>query len=122
MKFKKNIAFCCCGLKSLIMSVTGNAMGYVRMIRSGGLHFVSNSIRFVPDLDDLQNFEKLSFDEGLTDPETAEAAKTLDQIVQNLSKSFTEGSEYFQVRSTLLFYPRGNPIKEILPLKRKNYS
>jgi len=29
-------------------------MGYVRMIRSGGLHFVSNSIRFVPDLDDLQ--------------------------------------------------------------------
>ena len=72
-------------------------MGYVRMIRSGGLHFVSNSIRFVPDLDDIQDYEKLSSDEGLADPETIEAAKTLNEIVQNLAKSFTEGSEYFQV-------------------------
>ncbi len=46
----------------------------------------------------LQNFEKLAVDEGLTDPETLESAKTLDEIVQNLSKSFSEGSEYFQVR------------------------
>lgn len=76
-------------------------MGYVRTIRSGGLHFVSSSIRFVPDLDDLQNFESISRQEGLDDPETLEAAKTLDEIVQNLSKSFCEGNEYFQVR----FYP-----------------
>ena len=33
-------------------------MGYVRMIRSGGLNFCSNSIRFVPDLDDIINFEE----------------------------------------------------------------
>ncbi len=48
----------------------------------GGLHFVSNSIRFVPDLDDLQNFESLSRQEGLEDPETLEAARTLDEVVQ----------------------------------------
>lgn len=36
----------------------GNAMGYVRMIRSGGLNYCSNSIRFVPDLDDIVNFEQ----------------------------------------------------------------
>jgi hypothetical protein len=37
-------------------------MGYVRTIRSGGLRFVSNSIRFVPDLEDIQvsHFEGLS--------------------------------------------------------------
>ena len=72
-------------------------MGYVRMIRSGGLHFVSNSTRFVPDLEDLQNFEKLSAEEGLEDRETLESAKTLDEVVHNLAKSFSEGSEYFQV-------------------------
>lgn len=74
----------------------GNAMGYVRMIKAGGLHFVSNSIRFVPDLDDIPNFEKLSVDEGL-DAEAIEAAKTLDEVVATLSKNFSEGTEYFQV-------------------------
>ena len=38
-------------------------MGYVRMIKAGGLHFVSNSIRFVPDLDDIPNFEELTLKE-----------------------------------------------------------
>ena len=81
----------------------GNAMGYVRTIRSGGLHFVSSSIRFVPDLDDLQNFETLARQEGLEDAETLEAARTLDEVVQDLAKSFSEGSEYFQVRKKLRF-------------------
>lgn len=66
------------------------------MIKAGGLHFVSNSIRFVPDLDDIPNFEKLSVDEGL-DAEAIEAAKTLDEVVATLSKNFSEGTEYFQV-------------------------
>jgi len=37
----------------------GNAMGYIRMIRSGGLHCCSNAIRFVPDLEDIVSFEEL---------------------------------------------------------------
>ena len=44
----------------LLISHIGNAMGYVRMIRSGGLNFCSNSIRFVPDLDDIICFEEFS--------------------------------------------------------------
>jgi len=44
----------------LLISHIGNAMGYVRMIRSGGLNFCSNSIRFVPDLDDIISFEEFS--------------------------------------------------------------
>ncbi len=35
-------------------------MGYVRMIRSGGLNFCSNAIRFVPDLDDIIDFEQFT--------------------------------------------------------------
>lgn len=72
-------------------------MGYVRMIKAGGLHFVSNSIRFVPDLDDIPSFEQLSMEEGMVADETVEAAKTLDEVVANLSKNFSDSTEYFQV-------------------------
>jgi hypothetical protein len=41
-----------------LISQIGNALGYVRMIRSGGLNYCSNTIRFVPDLDDIVNFEQ----------------------------------------------------------------
>ena len=33
-------------------------MGYVRMIRSGGLNTCSSSIRFVPDLENIISFEE----------------------------------------------------------------
>merc|ERR1719270_782790 len=70
----------------LLISQIGNTMGYVRMIKAGGLHFVSNSIRFVPDLDDIPNFEELSVEEEVggvgnqgenKDTMALEAAKTL---------------------------------------------
>ena len=41
-------------------------MGYIRMVRSGGLHCCSNAIRFIPDLEDIVNFEELSREEGLS--------------------------------------------------------
>ena len=31
-----------------VVTEIGNAMGYIRMIRSGGLHCVTNAIQFVP--------------------------------------------------------------------------
>ena len=76
-------------------------MGYVRMIKAGGLHFVSNSIRFVPDLDDIPNFEQLTIEDGLQNDTIGEAAKTLDEVVANLVKNFSDSTEYFQVRSFL---------------------
>ena len=81
-------------------------MGYVRMIKAGGLHFLSNSIRFVPDLDDIPKFENLSVDEGLDSiPETIEAAKTLDLVIENLSQNFTDSTEYFEVSiKSILFF------------------
>jgi len=42
-------------------------MGYIRMIRSGGLHCCSNAIRFIPDLEDIENFEKLCKEEELSE-------------------------------------------------------
>ncbi len=49
-------------------------MGYIRMIRSGGFHYISNAIKFVPDLQDIIAFEEFVKKENLSN-ETAEAAK-----------------------------------------------
>lgn len=49
-------------------------MGYIRMVRSGGLHCCSSSIRFIPDLDDIESFEE-SCKEGGLPAETEAAAR-----------------------------------------------
>ncbi|CAH1784090.1 unnamed protein product, partial [Owenia fusiformis] len=79
-----------------LISQMGNAMGYVRMIRSGGLHCCSNAIRFIPDLEDIVTFEELCKEENLS-IECQKAAKTLDDVISNLSKNFAEGTEYFKM-------------------------
>lgn len=50
---------------NVLFSCLGNAMGYIRMVRSGGLHFCSNAIRFVPDLEDIVSFNELVKEENL---------------------------------------------------------
>lgn len=79
-----------------LVSQVGNAMGYVRMIRSGGLHCCSNAIQFVPDLEYVANFEGLSQDAQLGQ-DCIEAARRLDAVVTSLAKNFSEGSEYFRL-------------------------
>lgn len=81
--------------RTLITQI-GNAMGYIRMVRSGGLHCCSNAIRFIPDLEDIVNFEELTREEGLS-PECQFAARNLDNVIENLAKNFAEGTEYFKM-------------------------
>lgn len=57
----------------MLITQMGNAMGYIRMIRSGGFKFVSNAIKFVPDLKDLLLFEQLVKQEHLS-AETSKAS------------------------------------------------
>ncbi|TRY86275.1 hypothetical protein DNTS_009307 [Danionella cerebrum] len=86
----------CPGRKEAI----GNAMGYVRMIRSGGLHCCSSAIRFVPDLEDIVNFEELVKEEGLSG-ETQKAAS-----------NSAEGTEYFKML-VAVFAPEFRSIKNM---------
>ncbi|XP_071961621.1 WASH complex subunit 4-like isoform X2 [Antedon mediterranea] len=79
-----------------LISQIGNAMGYIRMIRSGGLRCCSNAIRFVPDVDDIINFQELCVEENLSE-ETQNAASNLDNVLGNLAKNFAEGTEYFKM-------------------------
>eukprot|EP00163_Fabomonas_tropica_P009505 TRINITY_DN1931_c0_g1_i1.p1 TRINITY_DN1931_c0_g1~~TRINITY_DN1931_c0_g1_i1.p1 ORF type:complete len:1034 (-),score=307.02 TRINITY_DN1931_c0_g1_i1:86-3187(-) len=79
-----------------LITEIGNALGYVRMVRSGGVHYLSNAIKFVPDLREIIEFEELAAKESLS-VETVEACKNLDAVIENLSSKFAEGTDYFQV-------------------------
>jgi WASH complex subunit 7 len=76
-----------------LISHIGNAMGYVRMIRSGGFHSCSEACVYLPTLE--------TFD--IVEPDTKysesfdEAFKNLQDVVKNLSNNYVEGTEYFQV-------------------------
>eukprot|EP00727_Mastigamoeba_balamuthi_P006130 m51a1_g2136 hypothetical protein (1117) ;mRNA; f:1715146-1719480 len=78
----------------ILITHIGNVMGYIRMIRSGGLLYCADAIQFVPDLRNIVNFAELVSKEKLS-PESVEAAKNLDLTVSNLSQSFEGGFEYF---------------------------
>jgi WASH complex subunit 7 len=81
--------------KNLITEI-GNALGYVRMVRSGGLRYISDAIKFLPDLDNISNFEQMISLDKLSE-ETKVSGKNLYSILTNLSKKFAEGSDYFKV-------------------------
>eukprot|EP01111_Echinosteliopsis_oligospora_P016308 TRINITY_DN6722_c0_g1_i1.p1 TRINITY_DN6722_c0_g1~~TRINITY_DN6722_c0_g1_i1.p1 ORF type:complete len:602 (+),score=102.79 TRINITY_DN6722_c0_g1_i1:173-1807(+) len=80
----------------ILITQIGNAMGYIRLVRSGGRNYVANAIKFVPDLQDIHKFEELVTKENLP-AETVTAAKNLDLAVDTLSKNFAEGTEYFKM-------------------------
>jgi WASH complex subunit 7 len=74
----------------------GNALGYVRMVRSGGLHHLANACKFVPDLENVPAFRESAAEAQL--PESTQgAAGNLDNVIDDLSASFSEGTEYIQV-------------------------
>jgi WASH complex subunit 7 len=71
-------------------------MGFVRLMRSGGLHYCSNAIRFVPDVDDVVTFADMVTEAQLGQV-TQEAARLFDRAVGDLRRNFAEGTEYFDV-------------------------
>ncbi|KAJ8686464.1 hypothetical protein QAD02_022258 [Eretmocerus hayati] len=80
----------------------GNALGYVRLIRSGGLHASSEAVSFLPDIGCrigeltalCASDEQL---QGRLGEQSRAAAQRLDQDVANLVRNFTEGIHYFKL-------------------------
>uniref|UniRef100_A0A7S2MKL7 Uncharacterized protein n=1 Tax=Octactis speculum TaxID=3111310 RepID=A0A7S2MKL7_9STRA len=107
----------------ILITEIGNALGYVRMVRSAGMHFCSEAVRFLPDLEDIITFQehagagtqpKESVEDGEEeeepveeeDPvvvgaglseETVRSAGNLDDVIGTLRQNFSEGSDYFKV-------------------------
>jgi WASH complex subunit 7 len=85
-------------LDQLRLQVTeiGNALGYVRMVRSGGLRHSAMAVQCVPDLHDVELFKPKVQMAQLSD-HTVTAAATLDRVVDDLTTHVAEGTEYFLV-------------------------
>lgn len=81
--------------RTLITQI-GNALGYVRMVRSGGLQYTSQAIQYVPDLENISIFVDQVADAALA-PQTMAAAVNLDTVLHRLSNSFAEGMDYFNM-------------------------
>ena len=79
-----------------IITQIGNALGYVRMVRSGGLYYTSQAIQYVPDVDDISIFYEQANSANLSN-ETLNSAQNLDTILNRLSNTFAEGVDYFDM-------------------------
>lgn len=78
-----------------LISQIGNAMGYVRMIRSGGRHCCCDATAFLPDLE-VKSFKDLC--EGIAlNKKTVETAENLDDNINDLITNFIQGTEYFKL-------------------------
>ncbi|KAK0095726.1 hypothetical protein PV326_007599 [Microctonus aethiopoides] len=79
-----------------LITQIGNALGYVRLIRSGGLHACANAVSFLPGINTTVALEANC--KNFNYSETTQAtAKRLDNDIENLVRNFTEGIQYFKL-------------------------
>lgn len=84
-------------IRSLISSI-GNALGYIRMIKSGIDHVNSNSISHIPKSNDDEQLEFMDLSQASNlNGSTIDAAKYLEKDVEQVLKKIAEGSLYFKV-------------------------
>ncbi|RLN59422.1 hypothetical protein BBP00_00006505 [Phytophthora kernoviae] len=101
----------------MLITEIGNALGYVRMVRSAGMNYCSNAIKFVPDLNHTHFKFEAYAGEGVSEDkneesgevvqdkivgaklsrETVVAARNLDSVISTLAKNFSENNDYFKV-------------------------
>lgn len=77
-------------------------MGYVRMMRSGGIHCCANASIFLPIVDENLKFQELCEKNQLS-TETINAAKNLDCDITYLRHNYAEGTEYFRVCASAFY-------------------
>ena len=94
-----------------LVTEIGNGLGYVRMVRTGGMRAISGMIDFVPSLEEIPAFAPLLEDSNFRQnpddsdeevdgelPETTkQAAENLDDVLRGQAKKFSEGSDYFKL-------------------------
>ena len=104
----------------LLVSEIGNALGYMRMVRAGGLRFVADAATFIPELENVKKLEKSvnpalahegeeNLDEMLEEEKeeeeeeqqvhesTVQSVHLVDDVSENLLKRLSQGSDYFRI-------------------------
>jgi len=77
-----------------LITQMGNAMGFVRIMRNGGLHYSSDAISFVPDVEEIVNFEELAKADDISE-EINSSFSQFDVIVKRLVKQLGGGGDLF---------------------------
>ncbi|KAK6103382.1 WASH complex subunit 7 family protein [Brugia pahangi] len=80
----------------ILITEIGNVMGYVRLVRSGGVEASMQSLGFLPNLDDVPSFEPLAVNAKLSS-ETISAAKLLDNVFDVAKKNVNQSDNYLQI-------------------------
>ncbi|KCV72096.1 hypothetical protein H696_01503 [Fonticula alba] len=85
-----------------VVTVMGNALGYVRLVRSGGLHHASRVVAHVPEITQMTG----TFGEGVTrdgigstsssGTSVSSAASNMDATLENLMETFSSSTDYFR--------------------------
>jgi WASH complex subunit 7 len=100
----------------VLITEIGNALGYVRMVRSASMYYCSEAVKFLPEFENTISFEAHAgtgsgsgsgSEEGQEggssvsganlSAETVRSARNLDETIDTLVKNFGEGSDYFKV-------------------------
>ena len=83
----------------LLITEIGNVLGYVRMIRCGGLNACTSAVQFVPNIESIKSkeitMEELASDWRNSSQETIDAGQNLDKLLTSLVEQFDEGNDYF---------------------------
>ncbi|VDM95715.1 unnamed protein product [Thelazia callipaeda] len=80
----------------ILITEVGNAMGYVRLVRSGAVEVSVQSLEFLPDLDDIMSFEPMVMNAKLS-TESIDAARVLDGIFDVSKKNINQSDNYLQI-------------------------
>lgn len=71
-------------------------MGYVRMMRSGGIHCTADASIFLSTSHRNVNINELCLTENLS-TETLHAAKSVENTINRLRSNYAEGTDYFKL-------------------------
>ena len=74
----------------------GNALGYVRMIRSAALKDNANLVKYLPEMLQTVKFEQIAAELGIEN-ETMEAIKVFDLCVKKLFKQADDAGDYLRM-------------------------
>ncbi|VDO59177.1 unnamed protein product [Onchocerca flexuosa] len=101
----------------ILITEIGNVMGYVRLVRSGGVEASIQSLGFLPNLDDIPSFESLAVSANLSS-ESIDAAKVLDNVFDMAKKNINQSDNYLQAcdqNFAYLFYDVSLPKNPHIP-------
>lgn len=81
----------------IIITSLGNALGFVRLLRSASLNYSSKSVQFLPIKVDLEeSLEQICTNAGLSDT-TKNSCKELDDIFKKLDDNFSDKIDYLNL-------------------------